>query len=511
MSALVWFRRDLRTQDNPALYQAAQSTCVYGVYVVTPQQWQMHGLGAPAVTWWLAHVQALQKELQTLGIPLYLLWVNDFSQVSQGLHWLASQLKVSAVYFNREYEWNERQRDQHVTQTLQAANYQVVSYDDQVIFTPGSLLTGQGKVYTVFTPFYKKWCASLAQQSLYTCPPPQAQKWPKLPEFPQATPFRICLHWQTQDTQQIQAIWPDYPWDLSAYTRALYYPSVQAHGVVGSEAACQQFEAFIEAQQAVAPYRAGLLDYTQARDYPSLQATSGLSGALAVGALSIRQALTRIQAVDAEALNPSAAHKDAGASRWVAELVWREFYRHILYAFPRVSRNQAFKLETHKLAWRHDQAAFAAWCQGRTGYPLVDAGMRQLVATGWMHNRLRMLTAMFLSKHLLLDWRLGEAFFMRHLVDADLASNNGGWQWAASTGTDAVPYFRIFNPSTQSQRFDAQGHFIRTWVPELAQVTGNEIHQPKDTTRARVGYATACVEHAQARQRALEAFKALSA
>lgn len=203
---------------------------------------------------------------------------------------------------------------------------------------------------------------------------------------------------------------------------------------------------------------------------------------------------------------------DSGPAAWASELIWREFYRHVMVGFPRVSMGRAFRLATERIAWRFDGAHFAAWCEGRTGYPLVDAAMRELAATGWMHNRTRMVTAMFLTKHLLIDWRRGERQFLHSLVDADLANNNGGWQWAASTGTDAVPYFRVFSPISQSRRFDPDGAYLRRWLPELSRLPTPAIHDPSSLSpseRLAVDYPPPIVNHARARERAIAAFAAV--
>jgi len=198
-----------------------------------------------------------------------------------------------------------------------------------------------------------------------------------------------------------------------------------------------------------------------------------------------------------------------GLDTWISELIWREFYRHILVGYPRVSMSQPFKAATRKIKWNSNDEHLAAWKEGRTGFPIVDAGMRQLQAEGWMHNRVRMITAMFLTKDLFMDWRLGEQHFMRHLIDGDLASNNGGWQWSASTGTDAAPYFRIFNPTSQSTKADPDGDYIRRYVAELSEVTGKAIHDPPADLREKLGYPLPLVDHKKARQAAIEAFKGL--
>lgn len=248
-------------------------------------------------------------------------------------------------------------------------------------------------------------------------------------------------------------------------------------------------------------------DYQQLRDLPAKPGTSQLSAYLAAGVISPRQCLHGALASNRGEFDSGSA----GVQTWINELLWREFYKHILTGYPQVSRHRAFRAQTEALPWRDAPADLEAWEQGRTGFPIIDAAMRQLLHTGWMHNRLRMVVAMFLSKNLLIDWRKGERYFMRHLIDGDLAANNGGWQWSASTGTDAVPYFRIFNPISQSQRFDPQGRFIRHWLPELRDLDDKTIHEPvkhRDLFDNNL-YHCPMVNLSSSRQRALEAFKGL--
>jgi deoxyribodipyrimidine photo-lyase len=267
----------------------------------------------------------------------------------------------------------------------------------------------------------------------------------------------------------------------------------------GERAAAKRLEAFVDGR---------ISRYKTDRELPGVDGTSTLSPYLAVGAISPRQCLKA--AVEWNKGKLSGGHP--GADQWIAELIWREFYRHVLVAFPRVCMGRAFKSETDRIRWRYDEGEFAAWCEGRTGYPIVDAAMRCLNATGWMHNRLRMVAAMFLAKDLLIDWRWGEKYFMQRLVDGDLASNNGGWQWSASTGTDAAPYFRIFNPVSQSRKCDPEGVFIRKWVPELAGVSGDEVHDPSELpplVRAGLRYPEKMVDHGEARERVMSAFAAV--
>ena len=247
--------------------------------------------------------------------------------------------------------------------------------------------------------------------------------------------------------------------------------------------------------------------YKNERDFPAKPGTSQLSAYLAAGVVSPRQCLhAALQSNQGEFESGN-----IGAITWINELLWREFYKHILVGYPRVSRHRAFRPETEALAWRDAPEDLAAWKEGRTGFPIIDAAMRQLLETGWMHNRLRMVVAMFLTKNLLIDWREGERFFMHHLVDGDLAANNGGWQWSSSTGTDAAPYFRIFNPVTQSEKFDSEGVFIKHWLPELAELNKKEVHNPASRRwpvwRGRL--PAPIVDLKKSRERALAAFQSL--
>jgi len=244
-----------------------------------------------------------------------------------------------------------------------------------------------------------------------------------------------------------------------------------------------------------------LENYQKQRDLPSVAGTSSLSPYLAVGAISPQQCLV-------QALMTAPGE---GVDTWISELIWRDFYQHIVWHFPSVCRHKPFKTGTDAIPWRRDEKDFLAWCQGKTGVPLVDAGMRQLQQLGWMHNRVRMVVAMFLSKNLLIDWRWGERFFMEHLIDGDFPANNGGWQWSASTGTDAVPYFRIFNPFSQGQRFDPEGHYIKHYIPELSALRGKDIHEPKLLKKCKPeAYPDVMLNLNDSRERALAAFKSLA-
>ena len=343
-----------------------------------------------------------------------------------------------------------------------------------MLFEPGSVLTKSSNAfYSVYSPF-KKACWKRYQEELS-----RAGGWPELgvPSAVNATGIAADPVPRTA-TGFDEA---DIDWDL--------WPS-------GEDAAIARLEAFVARHVRV---------YKEARDFPARDETSRISAYLAAGVLSPRRCMNAALGANGGVIESG----DPGAVGWMEELLWREFYRHVLVGFPRVSRDQNFNTDYDGLAWRDAPEDLVAWKEGRTGYPIVDAAMRCLTRTGWMHNRLRMIVAMFLTKHLLIDWREGERHFMRHLVDADLAANNGGWQWSASTGTDAQPYFRIFNPTSQSEKFDPDGAFIREWVPELRDVKGKAIHEPHRKPGIDLhGYPEPIVGQKEGRERALAVFKA---
>lgn len=465
---LVWLRSDLRIHDNSALAAAAAKGPVVAVFLRSVAQWQTHGHGATKIAFWARSVAALKASLNGLNIPLLHRDIDHYDEAAQVLLDIAREHQITQLHFNYEYALNEQRRDQSVLDAFQQAEITVQGHHDAVAFAPGSLLTGKGDYYGVFTPFSKAWHKQVTAQQLALRDTPGVQ--PPLAIDSDPLPAPPSLDNDPVDKR----LWP-----------------------AGEEAASDNLERFLR-------FRGR--HYKQQRDFPNVRGTSELSPYLALGMISYRQCLQAVMSENSGHL----ADGDAGLTSWVNELIWREFYQHVAVGFPQVCRHQPFQEHTKQLRWRDDDKGFQAWCEGRTGYPIVDAAMRQLVTTGWMHNRLRMVTAMFLSKHLLIDWRRGEAFFMRHLIDGEFCANNGGWQWAASTGTDAAPYFRIFNPTTQSTRFDPEGEFIGHWLPELRSLPKKARHAPPQDMLNPTDYPAPIVDHKAARQRALDAFKALS-
>jgi len=461
--ALVWLRNDLRCFDNAALTQAQRTGLpVVAVFIAMPKTWDMHQMAPIKQDFLRRRAAQMQQELAGIGIPFILIEGSDYRQCAWQLSEIAALGAVS-LFAQREYELREQRRDQQVTTRLAGIGIACHFIDNQCRFAPGTVLSKTGDVYKVFTPFKKTWLGKFRELGVQCEAKPRQQ------------------HYQLTLPASLQPM-------------AAGDGSSVAYTVVESEV-LMQLRNFC---------RDRVQDYQLARDFPARPGTSGLSAYLAIGVISAQQAMARLQLEAGDSL----WQEQSGAAVWLSELIWREFYKHILVAYPDLIKHQPFQKDTANIVWGNNQQWFQKWCDGETGYPIVDAAMRQLNQTGWMHNRLRMIVASFLVKDLQIDWRWGEAYFMSKLIDGEFAANNGGWQWAASTGTDAAPYFRIFNPVTQSERFDPQGDFIRQMIPELAGVSTKNIHWPHPLPMS-VRYAKPVVDHAKARIRTLEMFNAV--
>ncbi|MGL4860977.1 MAG: deoxyribodipyrimidine photo-lyase [Enterobacteriaceae bacterium] len=463
---LVWLRMDLRIADNMALSEACADPLaqVSVIYIATPQQWKQHAM-SPRQAGLIYHaLLGLRQALQQRGIEFIYQQCDDFTQAAAWLVNYCRQHQVDSLFYNCQYEWNEWQRDRWVDHQLERETA-VYRYDDSLLLPPGSVLTQTGTMFSVYSPFYRAVMHKLLSADS-RCRPAPAPRGEPLPLS------RDDLH----------------PFDYPRQEQTLFVTSEEQAGL-----RLQEF-----CQHTVAHYH-------QQRDFPALPATSLLSACLAIGLLSVRQCLNCLLLNHPDVLQQMAG----GASSWLNEIIWREFYRHLLVARPELARHQPFHHWGQYLQWSDNKEHFQAWQQGRTGYPIVDAAMRQLAATGWMHNRLRMITASFLVKDLHLNWRWGEHYFMSQLTDGDLAANNGGWQWAASTGADAAPYFRIFNPSRQGEKFDPCGTFIRQWLPELTEVPDKWIHQPwqwANLQQKTLSYPLPIVDHGTERKLTLTLF-----
>lgn len=468
---LIWLRSDLRIDDNTALSAACERGPTVAVWIASPGQWHTHDDAPCKVDFWLRNLRELEQSLGALNIPLLIRKVDTWDKVPNALLTLCQQLKVEAVHWNDEYGVNEAARDENTQHLLEQSGIAARRYLDQLLFAPGTILTRSGQYYQVFGQF-RRACHEHLHRSL----PAMAPKVHRQAALSiDSDPVPEHIQGFATPPASLRDLWP-----------------------AGEREAQRRLQTFVDED---------VDDYQEQRDFPAEPGTSQLSAYLAAGVISPRQCLHA-------AMSNNRGEFDGGSSgvqTWVNELLWREFYKHILVGYPQVSRHRAFRQHTEALPWRNAPDDLKAWEEGRTGFPLIDAAMRQMLATGWMHNRLRMVVAMFLTKNLLIDWRLGERYFMRHLIDGDLAANNGGWQWSASTGTDSVPYFRLFNPITQSQRFDSKGVFIRQWLPELAGLDKKAIHAPVSKTAPAGGavYPRPIVDIGESRQRALEAFKSL--
>jgi len=492
---LLWFRNDLRTRHHLALSHAlaAQDECV-AVYIDCPTQWQQQSIGAGPNLFKLLHVKQLFKSLNEAGIASIFVSLDDFSQVPSWFRHLKEQLDYSNLIFHREYGVWEQSRDDAVREALSSQGISVKSFDDHYILPPATITKDDGDPYKVFTPFSKTWrqtaTVDYISHNLGDDNPlksiqngAQSKHTPYGLDYPSTVPQTLINSLKSK-TQAINAI-------------SLTQDNAQQWGV-GEDYAHTQLQDFIAKP-------IGL--YKQARDIPHKPATSGLSPYLAMGVISSKFMYLQAQAH----LSQFSGDGAKGVQTWINELIWRDFYSHIMVHFPHVSKDQNFNQKLNNIPWKTNPQHFEAWREGLTGVPLVDAGMRQLVTTGWMHNRIRMVTAMFLTKNLFMDWRQGEAFFMQHLLDGDFFSNNGGWQWSASTGTDAAPYFRVFNPLTQAERFDPECDYIRHFVPELKNASTKAILKA-DKYQAELqehGYVPLIVDVKASRAEAIEIFKGL--
>ena len=425
--SIFWFRRDLRLQDNAGLYHALKS----GVSVLPIFIFDKHILDKledrtdKRVDFIHQTLQQLKQELVTLGSDLRVFYSTPDEVWPQ----LINEYNITGVYTNHDYEPYAISRDEKVRNLLALHNISFNTYKDQCIFEYDEVLKDDGKPYTVFTPYSKKWRAKLNDFYLRAYP-------------------------------------------TERYFQHLFKPT-QPHVLPTLEQMGFQASGHVFPSKEVAQ---GIIkNYDKTRDFPAIQGTSLLGIHFRFGTISIR-----VKARKALALNQT----------YLNELIWRDFYMQILANFPHVAK-RAFRPEYDLIEWRNNEEEFAAWCEGKTGYPIVDAGMRQLNTTGYMHNRVRMIVASFLTKHLLIDWRWGEAYFAKKLLDFDLSANNGGWQWAAGCGTDAAPYFRVFNPQLQTEKFDKQLTYVKHWVPEYGT-----IKQIKPI-----------VQHDFARKRCLEVYK----
>ena len=467
MEALVWFRGDLRLHDNPALRNAfEQSKNVHAIFIFSNNQLNKHNEANVKIDFLKSNLFLLEEKLNKLNVPLTIIDSGGFDNDASLIEQFIKKKNIKKVFWNNQFGEDEAIRDKHVKILLDNKNIDYETYNDQIIYEPGFLKTGQGLPYSVFTPFKRKWIENFEMDFLDI-----EYRYEARNNLDYSSNVRDFDFYYKKTHQVSMELWP--AGEDEAETRLLRFLSEKA------------------------------IDYSKNRNDPIIDGTSRISPYLALGIISSKKCI--LEALKINNFEFNSGH--IGVTKWIDEIVWREFYKNIMFSFPRVSKRQPFQDYSKNIQWRYDEDEFNAWKEGKTGFPIVDAAMQQLLHEGWMHNRLRMVVAMFFTKNMLHDWRLGEAYFMQNLIDGDFASNNGGWQWSSSTGTDAAPYFRIFNPITQSTNFDKEGKFIKKYIPELKDLDKSVIHNPSKEHRKYCKYPEPILDLKESRLRAIEAFK----
>ena len=427
MTALFWHRRDLRINDNKGLFEALkQNEIVHPIFIFDKSILDKLPNNDQRILFIYQEIQSLKKSYQNLGSDL---WVY-YGEPAQIIPKIAQESNCSSVYFNNDYEPYALQRDQEIQLSLNKIKIEFIGKKDHVIFEKNEVLKDDGKPYTIFTPYSRKWKANLKEEDLKE-------------------------------------------YSIEKYSGNLVQKQ-QGEALITLEEMGFESKVLHDFPDRIAKNEI-LKNYHLSRNFPAVKGTSKLSLHLRFGTISIRKLALIAREQNETYLN---------------ELIWRDFYQMIIFHFPKSAEN-SFKAQYDKIIWEKNEVHFDSWCTGKTGYPIVDAGMRELNATGFMHNRVRMVVASFLTKHLLLDWRLGAAYFAEKLLDFELASNTGGWQWAAGCGCDAAPYFRVFNPQAQQEKFDKSFEYIKKWVPEYGTSS----------------YPEPIIEHKFARERILQRFK----
>ena len=469
---LFWHRRDLRLGDNLGLAAARDRTAkVIGVFCLDPDILEADDVAPARVTYMLGCLEALQADYKQVGGELLVLKGQPQTEIPR----LAEALGAMAVYWNRDVEPYSRQRDTAVAKALKEKGIEIHTKTwDQLLCAPGDVRTGAGKPYSVYGPFWRNWYGQ-----------PKAEPVAALADVTGLSPKEKSVAYDAGIVELPTAEELGFTWD-------------QPLSVEPGEAAARELLAeFCREDRAIA-------EYDDQRNFPFVAGTSQLSAALKFGAIGIR---TVWAAADGAYGRCRSDETRTNVKTWMQELAWREFYQHVMYFFPELA-DGPYREAWQDFPWDNDQDHFEAWCQGRTGYPIVDAAMRQLNETGWMHNRCRMIVASFLTKDLIIDWRWGEKYFMQHLIDGDLSANNGGWQWSASSGMDPKP-LRIFNPASQAKKYDPEAEYIRQWLPEIRHLdTGSLVSGSlSEHEREGTGYPAPIVDHSRRRDELKERYR----
>ncbi|KAJ5740050.1 Cryptochrome/DNA photolyase class 1 [Penicillium manginii] len=483
-----WFKSDLRLSDNRGLHTAFQlardnQVPLIGLYIVSPEDFEAHLTSPARVDFTLRTLDRLQRDLAELDIPLYMETQEKRNKIPDRVVELCQKWEAKHLCGNIEYEVDELRRDAKLVRLCASNDIDFSPTPDTCVVSPGALSSQQGNQYAVYTPWFRSWLAFLKENPDYL----------ELSEEPGSNPGDARKQFSDLFDCQIPA--SPKSKQLSNEEKKRFeelYPA-------GEHEAMRRLEKFLEDKGH---------KYADMRSMLPGENTSLLSPYFACGALSARTAVVTAKQSNKNWLDRG----DQGYMTWISEVAWRDFYKHVLAHWPFICMNKCFKPEHTNIEWEYDADQFQAWCDGKTGFPIVDAAMRQMKHCAWMHNRTRMVVSSFLSKDLMIDWRRGERYFMETLIDGDFASNHGGWGFGSSTGVDPQPYFRIFNPLRQSERFDPNGEYIRKWVPELRDISGKAIHDPYGNKEAagvaaKNGYPKPIVDHAESRTRALERFK----
>ncbi|KAL7657069.1 DNA photolyase phr1 [Aspergillus niger] len=482
-----WFKTDLRLHDNRGLqmaYQVAREhkLPLVGLYILSPEDLTAHLSSAPRVDLMLRTLELLRRDLSELDIPLYMETQEKRNDIPQRIIDLCQEWGATHLFANLEYEVDELRREAKLVRLCARNGIRFEAAHDTCVVTPGKLVSQQGKQYAVYSPWFRAWCAFLNENPEYL----------EVADEPGSNPGDARKHFKTLFGCEVPVAPENKRLSEEEKTRFReLYPE-------GEHEALRRLEAFLEEKAN---------DYDDLRNTLAGRNTSVLSPYFASGSLSARTAVFQARKKNKGHLK----RNQTGYTSWISEVAWRDFYKHVLVHWPFICMNKCFKPEFTNLAWSYNKDHFNAWCEGKTGYPIVDAAMRQIKHAAWMHNRTRMVVSSFLSKDLLIDWRRGERYFMENLIDGDFASNHGGWGFGSSTGVDPQPYFRIFNPLRQSERFDPEGEYIRLWVPELRAIEGAAVHDPYGRGAGDIaeknGYPRPIVDHSESRDRALENYK----
>ncbi|KAF9268092.1 hypothetical protein L218DRAFT_984313 [Marasmius fiardii PR-910] len=546
-AVVYWMRMcDLRISDNKALSMASEQAKadqipLVVIFAISPQDYVAHDRGARKIDFTLRNLSSVKDALLKLNIPLHTFTQEVRSELPQGVVSFLSDISSTSLYANIEYEVDELRRDIKVCALAKEKGIKATFVHDKCVIEPGLLKTKEGKAYAVYSPYQRNWLATLHEKQdhyLHDYSGVQANdkktkdsgKISKLfsMEVPKHVPgFEL----EADNKKRMENIWPAGE-DVAAQMLERFLHTKSKSSKMGGVSP-------VEGEAENSDKSSRLIKYGKDRDDATRDTTSRLSPYLSSGVISaracIRATLTMQNSKKVD------GGRDSGIGRWIQEIAWRDFYANILTSFPRVSMGRPYLEKYAKIVWENHQEKGAGgggdayadddpdpvgqgkdgemlkrWKEGKTGVPIVDAGMRCINEMGWVHNRLRMIVAMFLTKDLMMDWRVGERYFTENLIDGDLASNNGGWQWSASTGVDPAPYFRIFNPYSQSSKVDPSGEFIRHFVPELSKLRGEgewlsivmtELHKPPASVADKLGYPRPIVNHHEVRDRAIRRFK----